>query len=577
MTKTGRMYMKQDKNKRIRIFFIVLAAFCGMIWSVTNLGYDGEYQISMSYRLLQGDKMFLEMWEPHQTSVFLTAGLMWIYRSLFHTTTGIVVYLQVCGILVRGGIAVCLYRVLRNDLDESVAFFMGLLYFMLSPKDYALPEFSNQQLWFATLMLCCLWAYLKKGKRSLLVLGALWLCLDVLAYPSCVILYLGAVAILALYSSRKWGDILILTGVCAGGAILVGGLFLRIDPEVLMQCISGMLALEPTHTGSLLSKLSSYLKDFGEILLVIAAAGGAGLGLTIPTGKIWDVRGDARQPQKRWMWILCCAVVMLAGFLVNILSAERRNAYSIIFIFLIGVGLWFRGSLSGRESQAYVCGSMIGGLEFLATLTLTDLPVKDSVVYGLLAIVFALIPIGKQVEEMGNLFIRKGIHAVAVGFLVLLAFRCVYIRTPLTGRGQICSVLSDLSVVRSGPALGLITNEEGACIQRDSYPEWEKLIHQGDKVWIVGGVLGTMGYLYEDVEVAGPSTMSTPYYSEAILEYWRLNPGKIPDVVVAESYQGELVWDLQRNQWLMDWLREVYCPEQVVEGKYWMYYFKKAR
>ena len=210
-------------------------------------------------------------------------------------------------------------------------------------------------------------------------------------------------------------------------------------------------------------------------------------------------------------------------------------------------------------------------------MTLTDLPVKDSVVYGLLAIVFALIPIGKQVEEMGNLFIRKGIHAVAVGFLVLLAFRCVYIRTPLTGRGQICSVLSDLSVVRSGPALGLITNEEGACIQRDSYPEWEKLIHQGDKVWIVGGVLGTMGYLYEDVEVAGPSTMSTPYYSEAILEYWRLNPGKIPDVVVAESYQGELVWDLQRNQWLMDWLREVYCPEQVVEGKYWMYYFKKAR
>ena len=134
-----------------------------------------------------------------------------------------------------------------------------------------------------------------------------------------------------------------------------------------------------------------------------------------------------------------------------------------------------------------------------------------------------------------------------------------------------------MSIVRDGPALGIISNEEGVCIQRDTFPEWKEFIHPGDKVWIVGGVVDTLGYLYQDVEVAGPSTMSTPFYSENILEYWRINPDKYPDVIVAESYMGELSYDLLSNQWLMDWIVKEYQPEQVIDGIYWKYYFKKAR
>ena len=40
---------------------------------------------SMAYRLVQGDRMFLEMWEPHQTSAFFSAAFLWLYMQLFHT------------------------------------------------------------------------------------------------------------------------------------------------------------------------------------------------------------------------------------------------------------------------------------------------------------------------------------------------------------------------------------------------------------------------------------------------------------------------------------------------------------
>jgi len=243
---------------------------------------------------------------------------------------------------------------------------------------------------------------------------------------------------------------------------------------------------------------------------------------------------------------------------------------------MTGAGLWGMGVLEGEEKRIYVCGSVIGGLGFLATLILTDLPFSASGAYGLLAIVSSLIPIRRQAREAG-VQAQRGGSVIFLCFAALLALRCVCIRTPLTGRGQICSSFSGLSVVRSGPALGLISDEEGVCIQRDSYPEWKEWIREGDKVWIVGGVVDTLGYLYQDVEVAAPSAMSTPYYSSAVLDYWRLNPDKYPDVIVAEGYLGQLSYELQINQWLLHWIEEEYRPEQIVDGKYWKYYFRKAR
>ena len=45
---------------------------------------DEQYAVSMAYRLVQGDRMFLEMWEPHQTSAFFSAAFLWLYIQLFH-------------------------------------------------------------------------------------------------------------------------------------------------------------------------------------------------------------------------------------------------------------------------------------------------------------------------------------------------------------------------------------------------------------------------------------------------------------------------------------------------------------
>lgn len=581
--------MGWNQNKTIRALLMFMAVCCGIVWSFTNLSYDGEYQIAMAYRLLQGDRLFVEMWEPHQTSSFLPAALMWIYLHLFRTATGIVVYLQICGILIRAAIAVCLYRTLRRSLDEPVAYAIGFLFFLLSPKDYALPDFSNQQLWYSTLLLCCLLTYLQKRKKPFLLLAALCLCLDVLAYPSCAVIYFGVLGILACYSSHRLRDMAVFTGICAGGGIAFCGLLVFPDPGRFAKCVRGILALEPSHTENLASKPLLYLKEILTLLSASALVSLAVFAAVAIALVFWDRSRNKAAASKdfwknaekkqymSWLWLLCCAVLLLAGFLANILSADHRNAYSIVFLSLVGTGMYYAKCLEGGRRQAYICGSLIGALELLATLILTDLPFIDSVVYGLPAILSALIPLHRQIKRIPCIAIKKGFYVCAIGFVLLLGLRCAYIRTPLTGRGQIYSSLSGLSIVRCGPALGLISNEEGVCRQRDSYPEWKELIRPGDKVWIVGGIPDTLGYLYEDIQVAAPSVMSTPYYSDTVKDYWRMNPDKYPDVIAAQGYMGNLEYELQTNQWLMSWLEEEYQPKDIVTGKYWIYYFREAR
>lgn len=67
--------------------YLLLAASLIATVKIIFFGFDidEQYAVSMAYRLVQGDRMFLEMWEPHQTSAFFSAAFLGIYVHIFHT------------------------------------------------------------------------------------------------------------------------------------------------------------------------------------------------------------------------------------------------------------------------------------------------------------------------------------------------------------------------------------------------------------------------------------------------------------------------------------------------------------
>ena len=264
--------------------------------------------------------------------------------------------------------------------------------------------------------------------------------------------------------------------------------------------------------------------------------------------------------------------------LCNILSVSHRGGYAFPFIVILILGVSNRKLLSDDEKRLFDMAWLISGMSLIATLVLSDNAFLQAVTYMLISICISIIPIYRYFEtKWDQKWIRKmcviGCHI----FFVLIIFRCVFIHIPFYGRGQIYSLASDIALVKSGPAMGIIAEEEGVARQRDSMAEWKEYIKPGDTIWILGEPVDTLGYLYEDVEVGAPTVMSTPTYNERLLYYWELNPEKYPDVVILASSFGELSWELRANEWLMDWVENEYCADDVIDGHYWRYYIKRNK
>ena len=570
--------MTKKINKKTLMIYAFLLVLFTISLAVTNVSYDAEYQMAMAYRMIKGDKLITQMWEPHQTSAFLCAIFMKIYMVVTGTTTGIVLYIQAVGLLIRAAISGLVYRALRKVTDTKPVVLAALLYYIVSPKDLATPEFGNMQLWFATCMLLALLEYFETKKVLFLIGAAVSLCLGVFSYPSFMIAYAAVWIIIWKYSDKKGKDIGVFTAVCAViGGTFAGYYIWTIGIDTIFHCVSNALALEPSHTVDMFEKMITHLKDIGFVcgLVCVVLAIGAAI------EKAWCVVSSKQKNAKvsfsKDRWIIISGFVFQIFFLWNILSVEYRNGFRLILFAIIILGFYKKNMLHDKEKMIYDCALWISIFNLLSTLILSDNAFLPAVPYMLTVICASVMPLYHWYEEIAkeSTSLKKMFVYVLHIFLVLVIFRGLFIHIPMYGRGQINSVLSDLALIRSGPAMSIVADEEGAARQRDSMAEWKEYIRAGDTIWLLGEPVDTLGYLYEDVEVGAPTVMSTPTYNEALLDYWEMNPDKYPDVVILASSFGELSWDLARNNWLMKWLEEEYQAETIIDGNYWRYYIRR--
>ncbi|MCR5715557.1 MAG: hypothetical protein K6G23_01750, partial [Lachnospiraceae bacterium] len=238
-------------------------------------GLDEEYQIVMSYRSVTMDSLFGTMWEPHQSSAFLCALLMKPYLALFGTS-GIVLYLRAAGTLIHLRISILLYRTLCKIVQREYAWFLALIYVNTIPKQIITPEFGIMQVWFFTLLMISLWnfaAALKQpsgGAVHLILLG-LWMSLEVLSYPSCILLAPFVLLVILWISHRKIWDGLLFVGTCAVCGISYVTLILqKITVTEFVNNLSNIVGGDVTHQSTLLTKLQSAGLSLGKIALLLA-------------------------------------------------------------------------------------------------------------------------------------------------------------------------------------------------------------------------------------------------------------------------------------------------------------------
>lgn len=560
-------------EKAIHLFMLLIAAALSIKYIFVDFGIDAEFQISMSYRLAKGDTMFLDMWEPYQTSAFLCTFFIKIYLFLFRTTDGIVLFLQTIGVLLDGLVAYIMYKVISKYLHcGNTAFAMAWVFFLISPKDVPLPEYANMQIWFSMLLCITLFVYYKTQHKRYIILAALCMCCVVLSYPSCLILFLGVLLIL-FHKQDKKGCIYFGTTCGLAGILYMCFVFSQVSFEEFSVFIENMLALETSHSVGLFEKTITYIKEASGIAIFFSIT------YIISYIIIRTLKKNANNVyEKEMRMILTDALffffVLLAAF-YTVICWEKysRFCYSIVFLSTILIGTHYRKKLSPDKYFLYICGTVLSLLQFFATLALTNLVLIASIPYLLMAAVMAFLPITEALQVFNITEIQRNFKtALLLCGIIFMAFRNAYIIRPLYGHVE--SIFQIGGIVKQGPALGIISEYMGPYMQNETIKEWDQYIKPGESIYLIGGSLDTLGYLYSDTIISAPSLVPTPGYNESILKYWELHPEKYPDVIIAYCWYGNLHSQLTEDSWIMKWIETKYSPTHYIDGKYWRYYFK---
>lgn len=533
-----------------------------------NYNTDIEYAVTMSYRILKGDGMFLQMWEPHQTSAFLAAFFMQIYIRLFGTTAGVALFLNFVGIVIKALITLFIYFVLKKYVNTKVLYLMCLFFFTVSPKNFVFPEFSNMQLWFSALLFGMLfWYFQNQNKKIGLILAAAALCLEIISYPSCIILYLGVAALLWSYSHSKWRDLLIFSLGCLGFGVAYAGYFVaKIGGKSFAESIGNIIGVDGSHDTSFVDKFATYLTECGKTFLFLAVC----LLISAAAAHIYAfVFKKKKKPYMLFFLVVLCIYHFVSAALVG-----DRYRYLSVFPAIILCGWRACRVCSKNEKMIYNIGAVLSVGALLATLMLTNLTFLTSVAYMILGVMVSFLPVSKYLESQAISVGKSVSLAVLILFCGVTVFRggFLIIHGDYTN-ASIFYLLDAPQIIHYGPSKGMVTDYYSGLVINETAEEWPEYVQDGDRILIVtSGYLNSAAYMYADTEIATPSTICTPTYDEKLLKYWELYPEKYPNVVIIAYRDGEL--KVNGLSYIMQWLENEFQPDEIQDGTFYRYYRK---
>lgn len=565
-------------SKKCRLaVVIVLSAYI-----IKNLlvGADSDegYGIVLGYRLAMGDRLLLEMWEPHQTSAIFTFLFIGPFLRLTGGTGFLNIYLRMIYFLIQGVISYFVYRTFRTCIfngEKRDALWLALVFFVLSPKCIYIPEYSNLHIWFFTLLcLSVLWYSSVesplKGRRWLLGAAGLALACDVLAYPSMAILF--PVFFVYIWSKAdKKTDCVIFTAPCMfGGALFFSYLVSYMTFDQVVQVIPRILS-DGTHKVDFFQKVLNWFISFGEIILILFFTGIAAMVLTVAHCRI-----KREKSSKMAHFLVYFFLVQVAYQFYCWFTSEFKASYPLViysFILLSGVFCYKKDKLtsSTEKPKDEICLYLIfiTLVNYFGVMLMSNWEPIHLMPYLILGVLGGLRYLGGYVSKHIPSWKDKALP-VLCGILVfsnVFGYCWLYIG----GEWNHNSILTLGGVNREGVRGGILTSYMSAYRYNSNEEVWTEAVPAGSTCLYVG--VDQYYYMFGDCKIAAASTISTPVYDENLLAYWELNPDRYPDVVVVESWFGDMR-AAPEDSFIRQWLEKEFHASRVAEYSYVAVYYK---
>ena len=560
------------KNKR---FWKIICILAIIAYTLKNLfiGADTDegYGIMAGYRLAMGDRLLLEMWEPHQTSAIFTAFFIKLFVMLTGGVDYLNLFLRIVFFLIQAVVSVFLYKTIRKtvpQIDETVAALMGLLYYMTTPKSIFIPEYSNLHNWFFALMVLCLLRYfgtkesegsLVEGKLGYLALAGIFMTCDVLAYPSMVLVFLCCIGFLLLRKSeRKAREVLAYALPCVLGAgAMFGYLLTYMTPQLMMQMIGEILG-EGSHQTSVAEKLLDWGESLGETILILLAA-------LLFSGLIrWIVENKMKKQlpellrQHGMLFFLTVFVIQIGFWLFSSFHAIYPQL-PLIALSLEGIYIYLR---KDRSETFFFRWILLVFVNYFAVLLLSNwepMLLNTYLIMGAEAGLVVLSCYWQKTSAYG----KKGLQVLCLCLVLGNAVSYTYLI--LGSQEYHASVIRNVrGINRKGLRAGILTDYMTAYRYNNNMEIWQEAVPDGSTVLYVGP--SQFYCMLGEHTQASPDTICSMIYDERLLDYWELHPERYPDVVVFESSYGDI--RQEGDNFIWHWLMEEFQPAERKDYPY---------
>lgn len=559
-----------DRQKKFWMYLLFTLLF---VYTVKNIfvgaDMDEGYGIVVGYRLATGDRLLLEMWEPHQTSAIFTALFIKPFLWITGGNDFLNIYLRLVYFLGQGLLAFYIYRTLRScvpDLEKETAALLGMCYYLISPKCICIPEYSNLHMWFFALTCIQMVRYYAPGlvdkgnKLYSLSLAGVFLACDVLAYPSMVLLFpvlLGF--ILRKHIRSRVKECLAFIMPCVLGAILfVGYLLTYMTPSIILQIVPYVLG-EGSHQLSFAEKIATWGEGFGIIAAVLVIG-------AIVSGLICFFR-------RRINFLFLFYLLQMVYQAFCWVTSENNVGYpqiAFVAVCVMGIFCYYRG---GKKSKTGFYLILITGISYFGILLMSNWGPENLNPYLMMGVIGGFLcwnTYSGQLPSEGKGISKYGVPIVScVIFVLVNAFGGCY--RIIDGDVTNNFVFAVRGINYDGVRKGILTPYMTAYRYNKNQEIWAEAVPDGSAVMYVGQ--SQFYYMLGDCTIASPNTISTPTYDESMLAYWELNPDRYPDVVVVESWFGDIrIFD--ENSFIGQWLENEFQASRVVEYPYITAYYR---
>lgn len=556
--------MKKKHNGITKLLFFCIAVIVNIKSIFVDYNSDVGYAVAMSHRLLKGDGMFYKMWEPHQTSAFLIAGFMNIYEKVFHTRDGIVICLHFIGFLLFCLTAFFLFKTMVTFVNKDVAFLIGMLFVILRPKMMQIPDYANMTILFSAWFFILLIRYYVAQKSIInLIAASVFMCLNVLAYPSCIILYPGLLVCIVLLSQKRVRDIIVSTATC----LIFGGAYLsyfltKLSLNNLFERLITIVKAD-THSGK---RVYTGFYYFEEVIIGLAVILFcliiSKLTVNVLDSMHREKKSNFRAVLSIYLAISICLERILVPLLIKRESLGNWCLDKIILIAIVVIGMFGYKRLNSEQKKIYKMGIVISCCTFVSTMILTNLPLITIFGYMHLAVAVSFMSLTTEEEETTDCSeVKRNRNWLAVACLVILTFsQAVY------------NIDKVENYVRIGPLKGLVTTLNECNKNRLTYESWNRLFNQDDELLIAQEyAVDPIFYTFSEASVSNYSTISTIFLGDGLREYWMEFPDKEPTVIVVPAWQGKE--EAALPEWLSSKIEEEYRLTNTED--YWNIYRKK--